>query len=59
MTGSIALVYDERGRASVHAGALGVEMSRTVYVNGAYVPEEEATITSSTAASSSPTGSTR
>ena len=32
------------GRASVHAGALGVAMSRIVYVNGAYVPEEEARI---------------
>ena len=38
------LRYDERGVHPADAGALGVSMSRIVYVNGDYVPEEEAKI---------------
>ncbi len=34
-------------------------MSRIVYVNGDYLPEEDAKVSSSTAASCSPTASTR
>jgi hypothetical protein len=34
-------------------------MSRTVFVNGEYLPEEEAKVSSSTAASCSRTASTR
>ena len=40
----IRCVYDAAGVHPPDAGALGVSMSRIVYVNGDYLPEEEAKI---------------
>ena len=43
-TARIRCVYDDAGRASRRRPSSGGEMSRIVYVNGDYVPEEEARI---------------